>query len=241
MGYAASKVIARTSSAFHVIMAGRSLEKVEAARAEIESSGDLKGTLSTIHLDVLDKTSIHDAAAQIAHEFGRLDVLINNAAVANLDPDLQTRLRINMETNFIGPALVSEAFRPLLEKSENPYSIYVSSGVGSLTRASDPDSSLYKTNSPVTKYGEGYATSKAALNMLALQQAMMNKDSMKIFMMCPGFVVSNLRRWGGDEANSGWGNAGDPAVSGETLLSIVEGKRDADVGKFVHKDGVYPW
>lgn len=222
-------------------MAGRSLEKVQAARAEIESSGGLKGSLSTIHLDVLDKTSIHDAAAQIAQDFGRLDVLINNAAVGNLDPDLQTRLRINMETNFIGPALVSEAFRPLLEKSENPYSIYVSSGVGSLSMASNPDSPLYHTGPAAIKNGEGYSTSKAALNMLALQQAMMNKDSMKIFAMCPGFVVSNLRRWGGDEANSGWGNAGDPMVSGETLLSIVEGKRDADVGRFVHKDGVYPW
>lgn len=221
-------------------MAGRSIEKVRAARAEIESTGDLKGSLSTVHLDVLDKVSIRDAAALIEKDHGRLDVLINNAAVGNIDPDMQTRLRINMETNFIGPALVSEAFRPLLEKSENPYSIFVSSGVGSLTMASNPDAPMHKTGNPI-KNGDGYSSSKSALNMFVLQQAMKIRGSMKVFAMCPGFVVSNLRRWGGEEANSGWGKASDPMVSGQTLLSIVEGKRDADVGKFVHKDGVYAW
>lgn len=37
------------------------------------------------------------------------------------------------------------------------------------------------------------------------------------------------------------GKAGDPAVSGLIVLDIVQGKRDADVGRFVHKDGVYAW
>jgi hypothetical protein len=63
---------------------------------------------------------------------------------------------------------------------------------------------------------------------------------LKVFAMCPGFVVSNLRGTS-DEARSGWGGAGDPQVSGKTVLSIIQGERDADAGKFVHKDGVYPW
>jgi hypothetical protein len=66
---------------------------------------------------------------------------------------------------------------------------------------------------------------------------------MKVFAMCPGFVVSNLRGTTEEMRNgSPFGmQAGDPMVSGQTLLSIIEGKRDDDAGKFVHKDGVYPW
>jgi hypothetical protein len=66
------------------------------------------------------------------------------------------------------------------------------------------------------------------------------EEGLKVFAICPGFVVSNLRGTS-DEARSGGGNAGDPATSGNLMLSILEGKRDADVGKFVQKDGTYPW
>ena len=61
-----------------------------------------------------------------------------------------------------------------------------------------------------------------------------------MFVMSPGFVRSNLRG-PSEEARSGWGKAGDPEDSGRIVLDIVNGKRDADVGRFVHKDGVYDW
>jgi hypothetical protein len=56
----------------------------------------------------------------------------------------------------------------------------------------------------------------------------------------PGFVVSNLRGTS-EEERSGWGGAGDPAVSGQLILEILEGERDGDVGKFVWTEGVHPW
>jgi hypothetical protein len=52
--------------------------------------------------------------------------------------------------------------------------------------------------------------------------------------------VSNLRGESEEARNVG-GAAGDPEVSGQTVLSVITGQRDADVGKFVHKDGIYPW
>jgi len=61
-----------------------------------------------------------------------------------------------------------------------------------------------------------------------------------VFPMCPGLVVSNLRG-GSEEARSAGGRAGSADVSGETILSIVRGDRDKDVGRFVYKDGVYAW
>jgi len=83
--------------------------------------------------------------------------------------------------------------------------------------------------------------SKAALDMWAVQEdRVYGKEGLKTFVMCPGLVVSNLRGKSEEARNVG-GLATSPVVSGETMLSIIEGKRDADVGKFVHKDGVYPW
>lgn len=236
VGLAAAKVIACASEHFHVIIASRSLEKAKSAMSEIEAAGP-KGHLSTVQLDVTDKESVEQAAALVQQKFGRLDVLVNNAAIGSRNPDVKTRFQLCMDTNTIGPAVVSAAFRPLLLKSQKPYSIYVSSGVGSMGRSSDPTSATYRSLSN----GEAYRASKAALNMVALQESIeFSETALKVFALCPGFVKSNLRG-PSEEARSGWGKAGDPTRSGETILSVIQGERDADAGKFVHGDGVYPW
>ena len=236
MGFATAKVIVSALEGFHVIMAGRSLEKVKSAMSQIETAG-IKGSLSTVQLDVTDEKSIEQAVKVVQENYGRLDVLVNNAAVGSMDPDIKTRLQLCMDTNVIGPAVVSAAFRPLLLQAPKPYSIYVSSGAGSLTRAAEPTSNTYHS----LPNEEAYRASKAALNMIAIKEATeFGSKGLKVFAMCPGFAVSNLRGTS-EEARSGWGGAGDPLVSGKTILSIIQGERDADVGKFVHKDGVYPW
>lgn len=77
--------------------------------------------------------------------------------------------------------------------------------------------------------------------MLAvLKAAEYGPKGLKVFVMSPGFVRSNLRG-STEEARGGWGKAGDPEVSGQLVLNIVQGKRDADVGRFVYKDGLYDW
>ena len=63
---------------------------------------------------------------------------------------------------------------------------------------------------------------------------------LQVYVMNPRFVRSNLRGTT-EEAMSGWGKAGDPEISGQIVLSIVQGQRDADVRRLVHKDGVYDW
>lgn len=216
-------------------MAGRSMEKLKAAKAAIEDAGGLKGRLTTLELDVTNEESIEKAVRQVETDIGQLDVLINNAAVGNMNANLRTRFEATFQTNVLGPVMVTEAFRPLLLKSKNPYSIYVSSGAGSIT----------STTKPVTyvepPHAEAYKSSKAALNLLAVYEYKTYKDKgLKVFPFCPGFVVSKLRGENEEMMNPG-GLAGDPRVSGESILSILEGRRDADVGKFVHKDGIYDW
>lgn len=218
-------------------MTGRSLEKVEAALSEIQTSNPTK-SLSALQLDVTDQASVDEAVAFVTSKFGKLDVLINNAALGSKEPDVRKRFHESMEVNVVGPAVVAAAFKPWLMKSKNPYSLFVSSGIASMARAAEPSFPYYKGGPP---NGNSYRVSKAALNMLALQEWIENEDKgLKVFAVCPGFVRSHLR--GKNEMEiSGGGGAGDPKVSGKIILSIVKGERDADVGKFVWKDGVYPW
>lgn len=220
-------------------MAGRSLEKVGAAKAEIEAAG-IKGTLSTVQLDVTDETSIKEAAAYIEHAFGGLDVLVNNAASGNRDPDVKTRFQECMDVNVVGPAVVSKTFIPILLKSPNPYSIYITSGGGSMGRSSDPRSPNYRNPAGLPN-GDAYRVSKAAINMLALQEYIEYSDTaLKVFAASPGFIRSNLRGES-EEFRSGWGKADDPEVAGQMVLNIILGKRDADIGKLLHRESVIPW
>jgi len=238
VGYAITEVLVSSSDDFHVIMSGRSLEKVQKAKSEIETAvADSRSKLSAIQLDVTNEKSVEQAVKYVEDNFGRLDALLNNAAVGSRDPDIKTRMQLCMDTNVVGPAVVAAAFRPLLFKSGNPYSIFVSSGAGSFARTTDPE--IMKGHNLVNE--DSYRASKAALNMIAVIEARdFGPKGLKVFAMSPGFVISNLR--GTDEASrTGWGKAGDPKVSGLITLGILQGKRDMDVGKLVAEDGVYPW
>ncbi|KIV87176.1 hypothetical protein PV11_02741 [Exophiala sideris] len=235
VGFAAAKVIASASPNYHVLVGSRNPENGEKAVSELQAQGSIKGTLTDIQIDVNDQASIDAAAKTIEDKFGHLDVLINNAGIGTPNGDIKTQLERTFQTNVIGPIVVTHTLRPLLLKSKSPYSIYVTSGLGSLSKAADPNDPYSQARYDV------YRASKAALNMLMIQESKeLGPKGVKTFAVCPGLVRSNLR--GKTEADvSAGGHAGDPDVAGQTLLSVIEGKRDADVGKAVHKDGVHPW
>jgi NAD(P)-dependent dehydrogenase (short-subunit alcohol dehydrogenase family) len=241
VGLATTKVLTSASTDYHVIMAARSLSKAQTAKSEVEvENTNSASRLFTVQLDVTDGASIIRARDFVEKEFGHLDALINNAAVGNGDPDVYTRFRASMDTNVIGPAVVADVFRPLLLKSSNPYSIFVSSGAGSFGRAVERLKSK-REKPPEPPNGGAYHVSKAALNMIALREHIeFAEKGLKVFAMSPGFVVSNLRGTS-EELRSGWGKAEPASVSGEIMLSILDGQRDEDVGKLVWKDGVYEW
>ena len=241
VGLATTIVLTSASTDYHVIIASRTLEKAQNAKSEVEKENpNSVSRLSTVQLDVTDGESVARARDYVEKEFGHLDALINNAAVGNTNPDVYTRFRASLDTNVIGPAVVADAFRPLLLKSWNPYSIFVSSGAGSFERTVERLEGK-REKPPEPPNGNAYHVSKAGLNMVALREHVeYGEKGLKVFAMCPGFVVSNLRGTS-EEMRSGWGKAGPASVSGEILLSILDGKRDEDVGKFVCKDGLYGW
>ena len=237
VGFATAQVIATTDASppYHVIMASRNMKNGESACSEIAHGKDLHGTVSPLQLDVTDPSSIAAAVKYIEEKFGRLDVLINNAGIASQATDWKTQLEDTFATNVVGAALVSEAFKPLLLKSKNAYLLHVTSGLGSLGSAADPDNPSYSATFTA------YRMSKSALNMLMVQEDKeLRSKGVKVFAVCPGLVVSNLRGTG-DEQRSAGGRAIDPKISGELVLSIIRGERDEEVGRPVKFEGVHPW
>jgi NAD(P)-dependent dehydrogenase (short-subunit alcohol dehydrogenase family) len=151
-----------------VLVGSRNFERGEAAAKELGP-----GAIA-IQLDVTDRSSIAAAAERIGKELGRLDLLVNNAAISNTrqgNLSLQeyaktTRpsnvsldeVRAVWETNVFGVLAVFQTMLPLLRKSSDARIVNVSSGVGSLATNADPAYTNRWAFSPV------YPASKAALN-----------------------------------------------------------------------------
>jgi NADP-dependent 3-hydroxy acid dehydrogenase YdfG len=146
----------------HTVYLGcRDLERGKRAAAE------LGGVPVTI--DVTSDASVTAAAARISERAGRLDVLINNAAVPGgflpaADTTAADMLAV-YDTNVFGVVRVLHAFLPLLERSRAPVVVNVSSGMGSLGVTTDP------ARLESTLKGLAYPSSKSALNMLTSQYA----------------------------------------------------------------------
>jgi NAD(P)-dependent dehydrogenase (short-subunit alcohol dehydrogenase family) len=191
-----------------------------------------KGSFALIQLDVTDQESITAAAEFVEKQHGRLDILINNAGIIPKATSLINNLREVFETNIFGTAVVTEDFTPLLEKSKYARLIYVTSDLGSITDRIDPSSKYYKLPN-IT-----YRMSKAALNMLAAcHRAELGPKGIKVWAFNPGYVVTNLSGTGEKGKQERIANgAGDPKESAEGIVACVDGRRDNDVGKFVHKD-----
>src|SRR5277367_5115969 len=132
-----------------VLVGSRKFERGEAAAKEIGA-----GAIA-LQLDVTDRVSIDDAAKRIREEFGRLDLMVQNAAISNTRTgtlSLQEYAKVSRasnasldevrtvwETNVFGVLAVYQAMLPLLRESPDARIVNVSSGVGSLTDNANPD------------------------------------------------------------------------------------------------------
>jgi len=176
-----------------VILASRDVGKVEAAVAAFQKQGF---AASAVQLEVTDAASIKAAAAVVEKAHGVLDILINNAGVGGkaqspLDVTAE-ELRQTYEVNVIGVIAVTQAFLPLLRKSEAGRIVNLSSILGSLSEHSDPNSFIYAWTPTA------YDASKAALNMVTVELARVLRDTkIKVNSAHPGWVKTDM---GGENA-----------------------------------------
>ena len=187
IGYETARQLA--SRGMTILLGAREEQRGKAAAAKLQSEGlDVR----FLRLDVNDQTTREAARRFIEDKFGRLDILVNNAAVAldiNLKPsevDMQT-LRKTFDTNFFGVISVTQALLPLIRKSDAGRIVNVSSGLGSLTQNSDPSWEFY----PVKLLA--YNASKTALNAFTVMLAHELKDTaIKVNSADPGFTATDM-------------------------------------------------
>ena len=221
-----------------VLVGSRNFERGEAAAKEIGP-----GAIA-LQLDVTDPVSIATAAERIRKEFGRLDLLVNNAAISNTskgDLSLQEYAKITLpsnvsldevravwETNVFGVLAVYQAMLPLLREAPAARIVNVSSGAGSLTMNSDP------ANDHRSIFGPTYSASKTALNAMTLAMPIeLESTGIKVNAAAPGFTKTNLNNYAGTETvEEGAAEAVRLALLGP----------DGPTGTFSHaKLGTLPW
>ncbi|KAI1410996.1 putative short chain dehydrogenase/reductase [Hypoxylon sp. FL1857] len=241
IGYETVVALSKASGSYHILLGCRLVEKGQKALNDMKAAyGDsLKGTISILQIDVTDTNSIQAAKDKIEADFGKLDVLINNAGIiVYQDVDKLTALRQAFEANVFGQMMVTETLEPLLKKATKPYIIYVSSEQGSITSRLDPNFVYRQIR------GEPYRMSKAALNMLAAcHRYNYSEWGWKVLAFNPGWCVTNLTGEKGREMRIR-GGARDPKEPANALVDIIQGKRDADIEKNAMVDvdgGVIPW
>ncbi|MFF5501132.1 SDR family oxidoreductase [Streptomyces roseolus] len=177
-----------------VLLSARRSEDAERAAAEPVAPGG-SGTLLPCRLDVTDTDSVRALARRVEEEFGRLDVLVNNAAVnydtarraASVDLD---EVRRTLETNLFGAWRTTQEFLPLLRRSPHARVVNVSSESGSLEGMSG--------GTPA------YGVSKAALNALTRKLAdELRADRILVNAVCPGWIATDMGGPGGAPVDQG--------------------------------------
>jgi len=203
---------------------GRGRSAVEKLRAEGMDARPLR-------LDVTDPASVAAAAHTIAADAGRLDILVNNAAVA-LDDAPPSRLSLDVlrrtyDTNVFGLVSVTQAMLPLLRRSKAGRIVNLSSGLGSLARNSDP-----KWPFAGVKY-LAYNTSKTAVNAITVQFAHELRDTpIKVNAADPGYVATDMNR------HQGVRSVEQGAATPVRLATLHP---DGPTGGYFNDDGPIPW
>jgi NAD(P)-dependent dehydrogenase (short-subunit alcohol dehydrogenase family) len=198
-----------------VVLTARS---ADAARSAASAAG-----AEALTLDVADAASVTQAARWVGQRHGKLDVLVNNAAInydtwqdaITADLDL---VRETAETNLYGPWLLVQQFLPLLRASEHGRIVNVSSEAASLASMSG--------GTPA------YSASKVALNALTkMLAAELRADNILVNAICPGWVATDMGGPGGRPVAEGAASV----VWGATLPD------DGPTGGFFRDGRRLPW
>ena len=175
-----------------VVLTSRDAAKGEVATKQLAEKG-----LDVVfyRLDVSARNDIEYAFDKIKQQFGRLDILVNNAAI--LYDTFQSAVNADLEvvgkalaTNLYGPWLLCQAFIPLMEGNGYGRIVNVSSGAGSL------------------HYMEGgtpaYGISKVALNALTRKLASeLSGTGILVNSVDPGWVATDMGGLGGRPVEEG--------------------------------------
>ena len=213
-----------------ILLGARDAAKGEAAAAKLRGEGlDARA----LQLNVTDAASIQRATEKVAQEFGRLDILINNAGVMADDQTKKvseqslSAWRTTFDTNLFGVVATTQAFLPLLRKSDAGRIVNLSSILGSNTLHSDPKSPIYDFKVPA------YNVSKSAVNAYTVQLAYELRDTpIKVNAAHPGWVKTEM---GGEGATM------ELADGAKTSVALATLPAQGPNGAYIHLGQPLPW
>ena len=175
-----------TERGITTILGSRDEEKGRAAAEGME------GDVRVRQLDVTDEKGIVQLACDIEEEFGRLDVLVNNAGISidrgqrGVDADLDV-VRETLEMNLFGAWRLCEAFIPLMQRNRYGRIVNVSSGMGALNDMGG--------GSPA------YRVSKTSVNALTrILASELRGTGILVNSVCPGWVQTDMGGLGASRA-----------------------------------------
>lgn len=217
----------------YVILGSRSkIHGIEAVK-KLQDEGI---SCCSIPFDV-NQTSDHKKIyAHIEKEFGKLDILVNNAAVLlednqedkNLTSSTSEKIiRKTFETNFFNIVTLTQTLLPLVHRSNAGRIVNVSSSLGSLTLHSDPNWEFFGCKMIA------YNCSKTALNAFTVHLAHELKETkIKVNSAHPGWVKTEM---GGELAPLEL----EEGVKTSVLLALLP--EDGPTGGFYHLEEPLPW
>jgi len=221
------KEIARQlgEAGYQVLVGSRDATRGRQAAEEFENA-------TAIQLEVTDPKSVQDAADTIAEEYGRLDVLVNNAAII---PDGDSAvseieaavLRDGFETNVVGLVAVTQAMLPLLRKAERARVVNLSTSLASFTLVGDPESRMS------TRRTLAYNATKAAVNMVTVMLANeLRGTGILVNAADPGNCATDM---------GGWDAARTPAQGAAVAVRLATLDVDGPTGEVYAEAGRLPW
>ncbi|HEV8646556.1 MAG TPA: SDR family oxidoreductase [Burkholderiales bacterium] len=220
IGYEICRQLARQG--MRVLLTSREAEKGREAKNKLGKEG-----LDVLHhqLDVTDQTSAAAIARHIESEYGRVDVLVNNAGVlidsrsTSVLREKEETFRTTLETNFYGALRMCQALVPLMRKNHYGRVVNLSSGLGQLDDMGD--------GTPA------YRVSKTALNALTRMVASaVEGDNILVNSMCPGWVRTDM---------GGPGASRNVEQGAETAVWLAMLPHDGPTGGYFRDKKPIPW
>ncbi|MCF0049302.1 SDR family NAD(P)-dependent oxidoreductase [Dyadobacter sp. LJ53] len=145
-----------------------------------------------VEIDITNDSSVIAAVEKIKAEYGKLDLLINNAVFSILltatieDEDL-SELTKEVTTNIVGTWRVTQKFIPLLRQSDHGRIVNISSSKGSFTDTEWGLRNFDESFGPIP----AYSITKAAINAITVKTARELKQyGILVNAVCPGFTAT---------------------------------------------------
>ena len=223
IGFEASRLLA--AQGHTVILSARDRDRGKSAVDAIEAEKP-DGEVHFLHLDVTTSESIAAAVARVTEQFGKLDVLVNNAAIlrdhyvkaSDVPPET---LDQTLHTNVTAVHAMISAFLPLLRASGRARVINLASGAGQLTWMFDK------------VWAPAYQISKAGVNAVTrIWATELKDDGIPVNSVCPGWCRTEM---GGAEADR------SPEEGTAGILWLVNDAPATVTGRFFRDQEELDW